>query len=135
MLIYCKKTSNIKIRIFTEKSLNLKCVKSSFGNLTWSTAPINLLKPPIDLKMVLICSGWPLVNLLVYGQLFSVLNLLIAMLLDLRWNPPPPPLTSKKNTNLSRVKARLKTQLAIWRKKTDYIFNVDIIVKLIRHTN
>ena len=63
--------------------------KSGFFDLMHSMAPQKLPKPPIYLKIVLICSGWSMVNLLVYRQLFSALNWSIAMLLDLRWNPPP----------------------------------------------
>ena len=43
-----------------------------------------------------------MVNLLEYGQLFSALNCLIVILLDLRWNPTPPPPTfdvAKKNNS------------------------------------
>ena len=40
-----------------------------------------------------------MVNLLVYGQLFSALNCPIALLLDLRWNPPPPTFDVAKKTN------------------------------------
>ena len=71
---------------FYQKSENLKSNKSGFGNLTRSTAPQNLPKPRIDLKIVPICLGWSMVNFLVYGQLFSALNYLIAIFLDLQWN-------------------------------------------------
>ena len=85
-------------RKFDQKSENLKSDKIW---IFWSNVfhgPQNLPKPPIDLKIVPICSGWSLVNLLVYGQLFSALNCPIAMLLDLRWNPPPPNLWRRKKT-------------------------------------
>ena len=74
-----KKCENLR---FEQKTENLKLDESVFGDLRRSKAPKNLLSRPIDLKLVRICSGCSMVNLLVDGQLFSAL-----------YCPPlPPPL-------------------------------------------
>ena len=62
-----------------QKSKNMKSEKSLFVDLMRSTAPQNWLKPLIDLKMVLICLGWSMEELLVYGQLSSAFYGLIVI--------------------------------------------------------
>ena len=69
---------------FDQKSGNLKSDKFWIFQSNAFHGPQNLSKPPIDLKIVLICSEWSMVNLLVYGQLFSALYCLIAVLLKVR---------------------------------------------------
>ena len=81
---------NMKIWNLTKSQKVLNGTNSGFGDITRSTAPKNLLKPLFDLKIVPNCSRWSMVNLLVYGQLFSALNCPIAMLLDFQWDPPSP---------------------------------------------
>ena len=44
-----------------------KSGKSGVGDIIPSTAPQKLLKHPIDLKIVQICSGWILENLYIHG--------------------------------------------------------------------
>ena len=68
----------MKIGNLTKSQKIGNLTKSGFCDLTCSTATQNLPKPPNDLKIVLICSGWSMVNLLVYGTLFRVLNCDVA---------------------------------------------------------
>ena len=87
---------NMKILNLDKRKKIWNPTESEFGDLMCSTAIQNLPKPPIDLKIFPICSGLSMVNLLVYGQLFSASNCPIAMLLGLRWNPPQPNLWRHK---------------------------------------
>ena len=108
--------SKIENQRFYQKGANLKSDKSGLGNLMRSTAPKNLLKHPLDLKMVPV---WSVMNLLVYGQLYC----LIAMFLKVQWHPP------QKNFDIATTTKREKERFV----SISIIYGPDLVFLIFRH--